>query len=178
MKIKLILVLALASQLALAEPIQTDIPAPLANNIQKLAELLLDSHAEVLVKPWIVQAIDRKSNNPIYLSMFTVESYFGGNNWTQYLAAFESIPSIDGKPASYPLIDFMPVGGGGCRAIPKLDARVSYLESTGEWLFAIDALENTSNDSPNFPSKKTSIKLYLKDGRLIGQNTQCSGPWR
>lgn len=166
------LLLTLVCQSALSEATKTDIPAPLTTQIQKLTDLLLDSSASSLATSRNVQKID-----DIFLVTFVIEGYLNGNGWTQYIAAFEEIPGREDKPISYPLIDFIPIGGGGCRVIPELKAQLLKKDLLSERNFSIDVLENAEDDTPNHPTKKTSITLGLKNGRFIDNNLKCAGIW-
>ncbi|TPQ26516.1 hypothetical protein ACH518_16385 [Methylomonas sp. HW2-6] len=160
-----------------AETTKSGIPAELEIQIKKLTELLSDSYGSSPSKSWEVQAISLNSIAVNFLAIFTLEGYTGGNGWTQYLAVFEFGEGENGKPDSYPLVDFMPVGGKGCRTIPKLDVKTTYLNTHGDKVFTLDVLENTENDAPNFPTRKSTADITLKNGRLTEQNQKCQGAW-
>lgn len=55
------------------------------------------------------------------------------------------------------------------RAVGWLHAKVTRNAKSGDTLIALDALEVATEDAPNFPSKKITINLSLKNGRLVEQ---------
>lgn len=173
----IVVLLACFISIAHAETAKPVIPVALETQIKKLAELLSDSYGSSPSKSWEVQAVSRNSIAVNFLALFTLEGYTGGNGWTQYLAVFEFGEGENGKPDSYPLVDFMPVGGNGCRTIPKLDVKTTFPNNYGDKIFTLDVLENTENDAPNFPTKKSTIDITLKYGRLNEQNQKCHGAW-
>jgi hypothetical protein len=63
----------------------------------------------------------------------------------------------------------IPIAGKGWRGVMKLNAKVTRNPKRNEILIAFDGLEVTGDDAPNFPSKKVTIHLLLKDGRLVEQ---------
>jgi hypothetical protein len=67
----------------------------------------------------------------------------------------------DGKQP-FRLIDVVRIG----RAIRKLNAKSTPELKSDEATVAIEALENTGDDPPNFPSKKSTITFVLKNGRF------------
>jgi hypothetical protein len=166
------LLLTFVCQSAISEATKTDIPAPFTTQIQKLTDLLLDSSASSLATSRNVQKID-----DIFLVTFVIEGYLSGNGWTQYIAAFEEVPGMNDRPTSYPLIDFIPIGGGGCRLIPELKAQLLKKDSLSERNFSLDVLEKAEDDTPNHPTKKASITIGLKNGRFIDNNLRCAGVW-
>ncbi|WP_415880542.1 hypothetical protein [Methylomonas sp. TEB] len=173
----LIVLLVCFISIAHAETAKPGIPAALEVQIKKLTELLSDSHGSSPSEFWQVQAVSRNSVAVNFLALFTLEGYMYGNGWTQYLAVFEFAEGENGKPDSYPLVDFMPVGGKGCRTIPKLDVKTAYPNNYGDKIFTLDVLESTENDAPNFPTKKSTLDITLKYGRLTEQNQKCHGAW-
>ena len=52
-----------------------------------------------------------------------------------------------------------------------LDAKVTRSPKSNEILIAFDGLEVAGGDAPNFPSKKVTINLLLKGGRLAEQKS-------
>jgi hypothetical protein len=102
------------------------------------------------------------------LVVFTVEGFGGGNNHTQYLAGFSVDTGEKGKQ-HFSLLDVVPVAGKGWRGVVSLDAKVSRNPRSTETLIAIDALEVTGNDAPNFPSKPIKVNFLIKGGRLVEQ---------
>lgn len=88
------------------------IPKPLAVQVQNLVTLLSDGIAVGYPKATRIQNTKISSSQEITLTVFTVEGFGGGNNWSQYIAAFSKEISENGKP-HFMLIDVMPIGGGG-----------------------------------------------------------------
>ncbi|WKJ88563.1 hypothetical protein QZJ86_11045 [Methylomonas montana] len=171
------LIFLLLSTTVFAETNKAEIPLPLVNNVKKLSELLMDAHASVTIEPATIERIDLKPNQSTYLILFIVESYLGGNSWTQYLAAFDLVKGEDGKPDSYPLIDFIPIGGTGCRIVQKLNPNAATIRDNGEKVFRLDVLENTESDNPNHPTRTAQLDVFLKSGRFTHSNQLCYGPW-
>jgi hypothetical protein len=136
----------------------------LGKQVAKLSELLSDGYAVGYPEGSTTQVIKRKNGSEITLVVFTVEGFGGGNNHTQYLAAFEKNEDANNKPY-YSFLDVIPIGGKGWRGVFKLNAKVT--EQKGGLNLAIDALQVGENDSPNFPSKKTIINVLYKDTKLV-----------
>lgn len=141
-------------------------PRPLLEQVQRLSELLRDSYAVWYPEATQVRLLQAEDGEELALVIFTVEGFAGGNNHTQYLAAFAADADPQGQ-AHFSLIDVLPVAGKGWRAITEFAPRVSRDAGHNELSIAIDALEVTAGDSPNFPSQKTTVHLALKDGRLV-----------
>lgn len=137
---------------------------PLLAQVQRLTELLRDSHAVGYPNATMAQAIDLRGGRQLALAVFTVEGFGGGNNHSQFLAVFET--DDETKPPHYSLIDVIHIAGKGWRGIEKLNARVFQPPKSGDINVEIDALEVGPDDSPNFPSNKTVIRLVLSQGRL------------
>jgi|APLak6261659701_1056019.scaffolds.fasta_scaffold42826_1 hypothetical protein len=141
------------------------IPKPLSAKIQNLVTALSDGDAVGYSKATMIQTIKGGFNTDVTLAVFTIEGFGGGNNYSQYLAAFSPETMEDGKQP-FRLIDVMRIGGDAWRAIQKLNAKSTPELKSDEATIAIEASENTDYDSPNFPSKKSTITLVLKNGRF------------
>lgn len=137
----------------------------LVAQVDRLTELLRDSHAVGYPPATFAQVIDLRADRQLVLAVFTVQGFGGGNNHSQYLAAFET--DDETKPPHYSLIDVIHVAGKGWRGIEKLNARVSQQSKSGIVSIDIDALEVAPEDPPNFPSRKSVISLVLSQGRLV-----------
>lgn len=199
MKIRLLIVSFLFfSTFATTAAASPSAPKELTAQVQNVIKLLSDGDAVGYPKATMVQRIKRGKYDEVDLVVFSIEGFGGGNNYQQYLAIFFKKTTTHRKQ-HFMLIDVMHIGGGSWRAIQKLDAKtasnlidVAFL-GQGHWgddilltlknqtmvdnikngsTILIDALENSSMDSPNFPSKKTTIKLILKGGRLYEQEAQ------
>ena len=116
----------------------------------------------------MVQFVKPREGEEIVLVVFTVEGFGTGNNHTQYFAVFSPETDEKGKQ-HFSLIDVMPVAGKGWRGVMNLNAKVTRGSKSNEAFIAIDALEVAGDDAPNFPSKKVTINLLLKGGRLVEQ---------
>ena len=66
----------------------------------------------------------------------------------------------------------MAIGGKGWRGVDKLNAKTTENLKTQETTIVIDALEVSGDDAPNFPSKKITINLVQKAGRLFEQKSR------
>ncbi|MCB5187190.1 hypothetical protein LG200_04120 [Methylobacillus caricis] len=141
------------------------VPKPLAAQIDHLVSLLSDGDAVGYPEAIQFQALNTHPSQEVTLAVFTVEGFGGGNNFRQYLAAFSLEKTTTGQP-HYSLIDVMPIGAGGWRSINSLHARLIGETKNGGSIFTIKALENISDDAPNFPSKKVILKFVLENSRL------------
>src|SRR5262249_55762945 len=81
------LVCALGTALAAGPPLAEK---SLLVQVQRLTELLRDSHAVGYPKATMAQAIDLRGGRQLVLAVFTVEGFGGGNNHSQFLAAFDA----------------------------------------------------------------------------------------
>lgn len=136
--------------------------------IQRLSDLLRDSHAVLYPSATMIQSVKISDENRLVFVVFTVEGFGGGNNHTQYFAVFST--DVDAKGKKYfSLQDFMPIAGKGWRGVDELKAKVTGNPEKDELHIVLDALEVTENDGPNFPSKPIKIHLVLKNGRLTEQ---------
>ena len=167
----LAILICLANASAFSAPAPVKAPKSLVAQVTRLTELLRDSYAVGYPDATMVQIIKRKDGDVLALTVFTVEGFGGGNNHTQYLAVFSSDDSVSGE-AHFMLMDVIPIGGKGWRGVESLKARVSQPSNGQITNMAIDALEVTGNDAPNFPSKKVTVNVLLKDGRLTEQTAK------
>ncbi|MCB5184566.1 hypothetical protein LG201_05050 [Methylobacillus gramineus] len=140
-------------------------PKPLAVQIEHLVSLLSDGDAVGYPEATQFQVLKIRKNQEITLAVLTVEGFGGGNNFRQYLAAF-SLETTNAGKAHYSLLDVIPIGAGGWRSIDKLHANMIGETKNGGVNFTMKALENLSDDAPNFPSKKVTLKLTLENARL------------
>ncbi|MYM38135.1 hypothetical protein [Duganella qianjiadongensis] len=144
-------------------------PPALLEQVQRLSELLRDGYAVLYPDATMVQQVTVSKGQQWALVAFSVEGYGGGNNHRQYFAVFSMEPDQSGV-TFYSLLDVMRIGGKGWRSVVKLNAKVIGQAKNGATLISLDGLEVTTGDAPNFPSKKITISLLFKDGRLIEQN--------
>ena len=165
-RLLVLLLFFVSSGIGAVAPASIKAPKPLLAQVQHLTELLRDSYAVWYTDATMVQFIKLREDQELALVVFTVEGFGGGNSHTQYLAAFSPETNRNGKQ-HFSLVDVMPIAGKGWRSISNLNAKVTRNHKSNVALIAIDALEVTGDDSPNFPSKKITINLLLKDGRLV-----------
>ena len=165
----LVLVVCLVtSVLVSAAPASVKAPKPLLVQVQRLTELLRDSYAVWYPDATMVQFAKVREGEELVFVVFTVEGFGGGNNHTQYFAAFT--PETDEKGNQhFSLIDVIPIAGKGWRGVMTLNAKVTRNPKSNETLIAFDGLEVAGDDAPNFPGKKVTINLLLKGGRLVEQ---------
>jgi len=152
--------------IALPSMAAPDTPKQLEVQIQNLVSLFSDGYAVGYSNATLFQNFKLASNQEITLTVFSIEGFGGGNNWSQYLAVF-SRDSMENGSTYYSLIDVIRVGGSAWRSIPELKAKVATKLKGDETSIVIDTLENVGGDAPNFPSKKAKLKLILKNGRFI-----------
>lgn len=167
-RLLLLVLCVVTSSLVSAAPASIKAPKPLLAQVQRLIELLRDSYAVGYPDATMVQLVKGSKGEALALVVFTVEGFGGGNNHTQYFAAFTPETNEKGKQ-HFSLIDVMPIAGKGWRGVMNLNAKVTWNPKTGETLIAFDGLEVAGDDAPNFPSKKVTINLLLKGGRLVEQ---------
>ena len=153
-----------------AAPVSVKAPKPLLAQVQRLTELLRDSYAVWFSDATMVQFAKVPEGEELVIVMFTIEGFGGGNNHTQYFAAFSPETDEKGKQ-HFSLIDVIPIAGKGWRGVMDLDAKVTRSPKSNEILIAFDGLEVAGGDAPNFPSKKVTINLLLKGGRLAEQKS-------
>lgn len=164
-RILVLLFCLISTGLAAAAPVSIKAPKPLLAQVQRLSELLRDSYAVWYPDATMVQLVKVREGEALALVVFTVEGFGGGNNHTQYFAAFTPETDEKGKQ-HFSLVDVIPIAGKGWRGIMNLKAKVTRNLKSNETLIAFDGLEVVGDDAPNFPSKKVTISLLLKDGRL------------
>lgn len=159
----------MASAAAPAAPVKAaKPPKALMTQVQRLAELLRDAQATYYADFTMVQRVPPQGGDELALVVFSIEGFGGGNGHTQYLAAFTPSRAEQGE-AHFTLIDVIPIGGKGWRGIPTLDARVTRAAPDGETRIVFDALAVGDGDAPNFPSRKATVTVVLKGGRLAEQ---------
>jgi len=158
-----LLALVLAFQPAQAATPQ--LPKALVSQVERLTQLLKDSHATGFPPAAMAQNVKLNPYQEGVIVVFTIEGFGGGNNHSQYLALFE-IDSDDKTKPYYTLLDVIHVGGKGWRGIERLNARITPISKGGDLAIDIDALEVGPEDAPNFPSKKMVIRLALHNKRI------------
>lgn len=136
-------------------------PTLLTAQVQRLVDLMRDSYATGYPEATLVQMVSPSKGRNLALTVFTIEAFGGGNNHQQFFAVFEHEVDEAEKREHYRLIDVMPIGGKGWRAVMELKARTQAGKNAGEVQFLIPALEVGPGDAPNFPSRKATIKLVL-----------------
>ena len=150
----------------IAAPTTTQAPKALTDQVQRLTELLKDSYAVGSPDSIMVQMVKQGAGDNLALVIFSIEGFGGGNNHTQYRAAFNVDTDDAGKRQHFTLIDVIPIAGKGWRGMQALNDKVSVNSTRGEKTISLQALEVTATDAPNFPSKKVTINILLDDGRL------------
>ena len=144
-------------------------PKAIIDQVQRLTELLRDSYAVGYPAATMVQMVKLSKDEELVLTVFTVEGFGGGNNHMQYFAAFQLDTDEDGKHPHFTLIDVIPIAGKGWRGVQSLKAKVASGSEAGEKIISFEAYDVVEDDAPNFPSKKVTVSLLLKDGRLSEQ---------
>jgi hypothetical protein len=158
--------LTATTQLWSAEP--EVVPAPLVSQVSHLSALLSDGYAVGYPEATMVSTIERKKGEPITLAVFTVEGFGGGNNHTQYLAAFNKHVQEDGK-IYFEFMDVIAIAGKGWRAILNPNAKVKK-QTNADTLFTLNVMTMAEHDAPNFPSIPATIVVQLKNRRLTEVN--------
>lgn len=160
--------LVLSTSLAAAEPRQASRQAPelLTQQVAHLVALLRDSYATGYPEGTLAQEVGIGQDRKLALAVFTIEAFGGGNNHTQFLAVFEHESGEHARQEHYSLVDVMPIGGKGWRAIERLQVTANQDGKTGSIHFAIPALKNGLDDAANFPTRPAVIRLVLDKGRL------------
>jgi hypothetical protein len=142
------------------------LPRALALQVERLTQLLRDSHAVGYPAATMAHNIRLGPSAEATVVVFTVEGFGGGNNHTQYLALFSNERGDRGE-VYYSLMDVLPIAGNGWRAIEQLRPRLLAGKGGSDPVIEIDALDVGPQDSPNFPSERSVIKLALHAGRLL-----------
>lgn len=141
-------------------------PRALAEQVGRLVELLRDSHATGYPDATLTQTLKLGPDRELVAAVFTIEAFGGGNNHTQFLALFEHETGATAKQEHYSLVDVLPIGGKGWRAVHKLELTAQHDAGSGRTTLALPALERKPEDAANFPSKPVTVKLVLDGGRL------------
>ena len=141
------------------------IPKPLAGQIERVVELLRDPYAVEYPDARMTQSTRVQNDGSITLVVFTIEGFGGGNNHTQYLAAFEPATGKEHQ-VHYRLLDVIPIGGKGWRAVQELKARTTLDPRSRETVFTLDVLNNGPDDAMNSPGAKAVVTVVLKGERL------------
>jgi hypothetical protein len=139
----------------------TAVPKPLLAQVARLVELLRDSYATGYPEATMVQMVSPSQDRKLALAVFTIEAFGGGNNHQQFLAVFEHELDKAGHREHYTLVDVMPIGAKGWRAIMELKAKMVTSKDSQELQFLIPALEVGPGDALNFPSRESTIRLVL-----------------
>lgn len=137
----------------------------LADQVDRLVQLLRDPYAEEYRPGRRIQPLRGAPGVEFVLVLFTLEGFGGGNGHTQHLALFE-VDAADARRPHHSLVDVIAVGGRGLRAVESLKGRTAFDKRTGELTVLLDVIENAEGDAPNFPSRKSTLLLVLRDGRL------------
>ncbi len=153
--------LLVSLSLVAAAPAAAAPPKLLTAQVERLVELLRDSYATGYPEATMVQMASPSKDRHLALAVFTIEAFGGGNNHQQFFAVFEHEVDKAGKREHYTLVDVMPIGGKGWRAIMELKAKVTKSKNGGEIQILIPALDVGPGDAPNFPSQKSTIQLVL-----------------
>jgi hypothetical protein len=158
-------VLALAASQSVATS-PTPPPKALQEQVGRLVELLRDSHATGYPAATLTQTVDIQQGRKLVITVFTIEAYGGGNNHTQFLALFEREPEQSAKREHYTLLDVMPIGGKGGRAVHTLKLTATHDAASGRTTLLLPVLEPAPGDALNFPSRPATVRLVLEHGRL------------
>ena len=151
--------LFLACTLANAQPAPPE-TKPVQEQVARLMELLRDSYA--IGDPEATQLQTLKvGDRSLTLAVFMVEGFSGGNNYTQYLALFSADESEAGAVYQR-LVDVMPIGAGGWRAVQMLAAKAVNEPTQVPLLIDLPVMENSAGDAVNFPSRPGVIHLSLQ----------------
>ncbi|MDO7899370.1 hypothetical protein [Pseudomonas citrulli] len=142
------------------------VPKELQEQVGHLVALLQDSYATGYPEATTAQTLNTGEESQVTLALFTIEGFGGGNNYSQYLAAFTPEENEEGM-LHYSLLDVIRIGGDSWRSIDKLNAKLVSDPAGEQTLIDIPVMENTDDDAPNFPSKAGVIHLSLD-----GSNTQ------
>ncbi|MBJ7308783.1 hypothetical protein ACFOLJ_25880 [Rugamonas sp. CCM 8940] len=167
MPFRLLLALLFATSTAMAAPAAEVAPKQLLDQVERLTELLRDSYAVGYPKAALFKMVSPQKGEQLALTLFTIEGFGGGNSHTQYFALFSYATDDDGKRPQYTLLDVIPIGGKGWRVVMSLAAKLVRDAKTQVLEITIPTMEVGPDDAPNFPSKRSTVKLQLKNGRLV-----------
>jgi hypothetical protein len=161
---------------AVAAKDPSPVPPALESQLSRLTELLKDADASAYRAATMIQRVRISNEHEIVLAVFSVEGFEGGNNFTQYLAAFAPMRMKNGEQG-YTLIDVLPIGASGWRFVRALDAQLISTApgSREQWAYrpleldadlSLDALERRPDDSINNPTRPVKLLLAIRNGRL------------
>lgn len=115
-----------------------------------------DLHAVEYRKARRVHSIDVDGDGvPDTVVFFTIEGFAGGNNYTSYMTVFK------GQGTRFEPLDTIVVGGKGLGAVSysKPVLRNGHL--------VVERMEYVDSDARCCPSRKTSVTISIRDGKLI-----------
>lgn len=145
------------------EPATSDIEAALT----QLASLYTDRYAtefagarQICTVPVSEKDNYHEETYEMTLALFTLEGSGGGNNHTQYLAVLHGTRLMGSKP----------IGGKGWRWVSfgSCDSiRPIQNPDTNSLRFPLQAIANTVDDPPNFPSRKGIVMVEVSSTRGV-----------
>ena len=102
------------------------------------------------------------------VAVFTIEGLAGGNNYTQFMAAFASLSiEAEGHPRRMSLLDVMAIGGKGLRGVEFKKIRM--VQSKQDIIVTVPTEEYGPNDAMCCPSIKSEAQFIFQPypgGRL------------
>ena len=140
----------------------TAVPPALMAQTERLGELLRDPWASVPPKSVRAQLVPEYN---LALVVFSVTGWGGGNNFTDHLAVFHTVPADNGQ-IRYMLADTLEIGGKGLRSVDTLHASVQTGKDSDSLLIYVPAKANQPGDASNFPSKPVTLTFRLQNQRL------------
>lgn len=133
-----------------------------------LVDLMKDSYAkenEYLRGIEILKTWDGETDHDegvVAVTVFTIESFALGNNFTQYMAVFANLSGeSEGYRKRLSLLDVIAIGGKGIRGINKNDIKLKKIKGEGVSI-VIGTMEYGPSDPLCCPSIKSNIKYIIK----------------
>jgi hypothetical protein len=135
-----------------------------AKKVTALIELIRDAKAEEFQEARCIHMYRTAHGTTVAVAIFTVEGFWGGNNYTQYMAVFANLAEVveSRTPKLLSLRDFAAIGGGGWR---NIDPKNVAITSQGEAITINLSTKEYGPDDPGCCPSKKSNSVYLIDIR-------------
>ena len=137
--------------------------------VTQLAAIMGDSFSQEYQRYRGIQILrNDKEDLLAAVAVFTIEGFAGGNNYTQFMAAFASLSiEAEGHPKRMSLLDVMAIGGKGLRGVEFKNIRMR--QSKQDVIITVPTAEYGPKDAMCCPSIKSEAQFIFRPypgGRL------------
>ena len=129
--------------------------------VTQLAALMGDSYSQEYPDYRGMQILRNEAGGiTVAAVIFTIEGLEGGNNYTQFMAAFASLSQqAEDHPQKMNLLDVMAIGGKGIRGIEFKKLRMKRIK--GNVVISVPTLEYGPKDAMCCPSIKSEAHFII-----------------